>query len=393
MKSPLMPTTLPIPDENAQQHSEKLLSRIKYLIGIAGGKINFADYMNLCLYYPNLGYYSVDSPKINYGGDFTTAPEISSLFSRAFAHHVMDVMKQLFNADILEFGAGSGKMVVDILLELDHLNSLPNNYFIIEVSANLRTRQRRLIEDAIPHLSHLIQWLDYLPTNLTGVILANEVCDAMPFHLLYFSDEHIEELYIKINSAGELQWYKNEILESELLIKAQKVQQIIGHQEYTTEINILSDLWLISIAELLDQGAIFIIDYGYSQNDYYHQERRLGTLMCYFQNRGHDNPLLFPGLQDITAHVNFSSLATVAYNHNLDIAGFQSQANFLISGDILKLETLRSHDPLRSIQQASEIKQLILPSEMGESFKVLTLTNNLKFLLPRIQFNDQSHRL
>ena len=387
-----MPITLPIPDKNAQQRSKKLLSRIKHSSSIAGGKINFADYMNLCLYFPHLGYYSSDSHKINYGGDFTTSPEISPLFSRAFAHHTIDVMKQLFKTDILEFGAGSGKMAVDILLELDYLNSLPKHYFIIEVSPNLRARQQQLIKNYIPHLSYLIQWLDHLPTNFIGVILANEVCDAMPFHRLHFSDKNISELYININSFGELQWCKKKILESELLIKAQEIQRIIGHQKYTTEINLLADAWLVSIAESLYQGAIFIIDYGYSQNDYYHQDRALGTLMCYFQNQGHGNPLLLSGLQDITAHVNFSSLATVAYNYNLDIAGFQSQTNFLISGDISKLATL-SDDPLQLIQQASEIKQLVLPSEMGESFKVLTLTNNFKFSLPRIQFNNQNHLL
>ncbi|PCH65565.1 MAG: hypothetical protein COC04_01665, partial [Gammaproteobacteria bacterium] len=175
-----MATKLPVPDNMAQQHSDQLLTLIKDKIAIAGGKISFAQYMHLCLYTPGLGYYSAGSHKLGTGGDFTTAPEISSLFSRTLAHQINDVFSQLEEPNLIEFGAGSGKMAVDILLELEHLNRLPANYFIIEASADLRGRQQQQIEAKLPHLSHIVQWLDQLPNNFIGVILANEVCDAMP---------------------------------------------------------------------------------------------------------------------------------------------------------------------------------------------------------------------
>ncbi len=380
------------PNSIAERHSEKLLEVIRCQINISEGKISFADYMNLCLYHPGLGYYSAGSNKMNYGGDFTTAPEISPLFSGAFAHHVKDVIRQIPLSDILEFGAGSGTMAVHILLELERLNSLPNYYFIVEVSADLRCKQQTLIEIEIPHLIHLVQWLDYLPNTFTGVVLANEVCDAMPVHRLNFSNGNIRECCIEFNSIGELQWCNYECTKPELLIRAQEIQASIGDQDYTTEVNLLAETWLSSIANLLDKGAIFIVDYGYSKTSYYHRERTSGTLMCYYQHQGNHNPLLLPGLQDITAHINFSGLAETAFSNNLVVASFQSQADFLISGSIMEL-VLADNNVLQPIKEAAELKQLILPSEMGESFKVLTLTYNLDSYLPRIQLRNRRHCL
>lgn len=385
---------LPLPDKIALQHSEQLLTLIKQQIGAAGGRISFADYMNLCLYSPGLGYYSAGSHKIGSGGDFTTAPEISSLFSRTLAHHVKDVLQQVPQADILEFGAGSGKMAVDILLELECIDSLPSHYFIIEASADLRDRQQKQIESSLPHLKNVVQWLDHIPDVFSGVVLANEVCDAMPVHRLHFSNGKIHEQYIELDSIGNLQWCDVELSESELLSRAQTILTTIDDLDYTTEVNLLAEAWLKSIAKSLTQGAVFIIDYGHPKASYYHPDRSNGTLMCYYHHQGHDDPLLFPGLQDITAHVDFTALAETALIHNLDVAGFQSQADFLITGGITELSSSTPDSkPLQLIQQAAEIKQLVLPSEMGESFKVLTLTKNLDFLLPRIQLKDQRHRL
>ena len=388
-----MTTQLPAPDNIAQQHSDQLLTLIKDKIAIAGGKISFAQYMNLCLYTPGLGYYSAGSHKLGTGGDFITAPEISSLFSQTLAHHIRDVFSQLEQPNLIEFGAGSGKMAVDILLELEQLNSLPANYFIIEASADLRHRQQQQIDINIPHLSHLVQWLDQLPNHFIGVVLANEVCDAMPVHRLHFSNNRVQEQYVNINSTGDLQWCDSELLVAELIERAKKIQRHIGQQDYVTEVNLQAEAWLNSVADSLDQGAVFIIDYGYPNTSYYHQERSTGTLMCYYQHQGHDNPFIFPGLQDITAHVDFTALAEAAHNHNLDVAGFQTQADFLISGGITELVSTNAADELKQLQQTTEIKRLTLPSEMGEIFKVLTLTQNLEQLLPRIQLRDQRHRL
>ena len=388
-----MATKLPVPDNMAQQHSDQLLTLIKDKIAIAGGSISFDQYMQLCLYAPGLGYYSAGSHKLGTGGDFTTAPEISSLFSRTLAHQINDVFSQLEEPNLIDFGAGSGKMAVDILLELEHLNRLPANYFIIEASADLRGRQQQQIEAKLPHLSHIVQWLDQLPNNFIGVVLANEVCDAMPVHRLHFSNDDIYEQAITLNSAGDLQWCANELLPAELLVRAKEIQHFIGPQDYVTEVNLQAEAWLSSVADSLEQGAVFIIDYGYPNTSYYHPERTAGTLMCYYQQQGHDNPLILPGLQDITAHIDFTALAETAQINHLDVAGFQTQADFLIAGGITELVSTDTDDELKQLQQATEIKRLTLPSEMGENFKALTLTKNLEQLLPRIQLRDQRHRL
>lgn len=387
-------TKLPVPNDIAQQHSEQLLAVIKQAIVTAGGKISFADYMNLCLYSPGLGYYSAGSQKIGHGGDFTTAPEISPLFSRTLAHHVKDVMQQLDHADILEFGAGSGKMAVDILLELHNINSLPDRYFIIEASADLRLKQQKSIEKHIPELSAKICWLEAMPDNFSGVIVANEVCDAMPVHLLEFTADNIQERYIELDLDGNLQWCDGKLSQKELHAKAKKIHSLIESQAYITEVNLHAEAWINSIADTFKQGAIFIIDYGYPETSYYHPERSNGTLMCYYQHHGHDDPFVFPGLQDITAHVDFTSLAQTAHDKGLEVSGFQNQADFLIAGGITELASLNeTENELALMQQTAEIKRLTLPSEMGENFKVLTLTYKLDNLLPRIQLRDQRYRL
>ncbi len=387
-------TSLPVSDSIAQQHSEELLTLIKLKITEAGGKITFADYMQLCLYAPSLGYYSAGSHKIGFGGDFTTAPEISSLFSRSLANQIIDVLNQLDQGNILEFGAGTGKMAVDILLELKIKRSLPKHYYIIEASADLRQRQSKVIHNVIPELESLVIWLESIPENFIGVILANEVCDAMPVHRLHFNNGTYYEQYI-VNIEDQLQWLDDALSETDLVEKVIEIDAFIGDLDYFTEVNLAAQAWLATLADSLKRGSVFIIDYGYPQAVYYHPQRNQGTLMCYYQQQGHDNPLVLVGLQDITAHVEFTSLAQVALDNGLEVAGFQSQADFLLAGGITEL-ALSDHyknDAFFLLQQATEIKRLTLPTEMGETFKVLTLTKNLDQLLPRIVLGDRRYNL
>jgi len=380
------------PDQLAQQYSDELLILIKQRIAEAGGKISFADYMQLCLYEPGLGYYSAGSHKIGEGGDFTTAPEISSLFSRSLAQHIHDVLQQLDNADLLEFGAGTGKMAVDILQELEALNCLPQHYFICEASADLQQRQQQTIQQVIPHLVDRVIWLDQIPEQFSGVIVANEVCDAMPVHRLSFSENSVTEQYIELSDDDDLQWCEGDLSQGDLIERARQIQQQIGQQSYQTEVNLHAEAWIKSLADSLQQGAIFIIDYGYDFNSYYHPERSQGSLMCYFQQQGHDNPLIHQGIQDITSHVDFSALAHRAFDNDLDVAAYQTQADFLIAGGITELMSQQTNE-LIMMQQAAEVKRLTLPTEMGESFKVLTLTRQLDQLLIRAQLRDQRHKL
>lgn len=380
------------PDDIAQQHSKQLLSLIYDEIELAGGQINFADYMQLCLYAPGLGYYSADSQKLGQYGDFTTAPEISPLFSRSFAHHIKDVLQQLAKPSILEFGAGSGKMAIDILIELAALNCLPEQYYIIEVSANLRDRQRKNICSLIPEFLGRVVWLDQLPANFVGVVLANEVCDAMPVHLLRFKQGEVYERYICRDNNG-LKWCENELSHPDLVSHVAAIKNLIDAEYCDTEINLAAKAWLTTIATKLQQGAVFICDYGYPKADYYHSQRNKGTLMCYYQHQGHDDPLVFQGLQDITAHIDFTLLAQSAVDNGLDVAGFQSQADFLLAGGITELSQTEDAGEFLMLQRAAEIKQLTLPSAMGENFKVLTLSKNLDQIMSRCQLADRRYSL
>ena len=385
--------TLTVDDPLARDHSQQLLNLIHQQIAKSNGKITFADYMELCLYSAGLGYYSAGSYKLGSGGDFTTAPEISALFSRTLAQHIKDALQQLDQGSLLEFGAGSGKMAIDILLELEQLNSLPQHYFIIEASADLRQRQEIAIDHAIPHLKYKFIWLESLPENFIGIILANEVCDAMPVHCLHFNYGDIKERYIA-RKTESLVWQEGELSNPQLAQRGAEIQTLIGDQHYLTEVNLAAPAWLASIAANLQQGAVFIIDYGYSEAEYYHPQRSQGTLMCYYQQQGHDDPLILQGLQDITAHVDFTTLAQTAMDNQLDVAGFQTQTDFLLAGGITELALANTAlDEMALFQQATEIKQLTLPSEMGESFKVLTLSKNLDQLLMQSQLGDQRYHL
>jgi SAM-dependent MidA family methyltransferase len=388
-----MTNKLPAPDPIAQQYSDQLLSHIKQKIAEQGGKISFADYMQHCLYYPGLGYYSAGSYKLGEQGDFTTAPEISSLFSQTLAQHISDVFSQTAQSNILEFGAGSGKMAVDILSELETNACHIDYYYIIEASADLRQRQEELINRELPHLKGKVVWLTALPENFVGVIIANEVCDAMPFHRLHFHNDNVTECYIEFKEE-HLQWCEGELSQAELVNHANEILELLDGNDVITEVNLASLAWLTSLANSLKQGAIFIIDYGYPKASFYHPQRTDGTLMCYYQHQGHSNPLVLQGLQDITAHVDFTALAQVAIDNGLDIEGFQTQADFLLAGGITALASNKQHlDDMAIFKQATEIKRLTLPSEMGETFKVLSLSRSLEQPLSRCQQSDHRYTL
>jgi|SouAtlMetagenome_1021521.scaffolds.fasta_scaffold16684_2 SAM-dependent MidA family methyltransferase len=382
------------PSVVAQQHSDRLLSVIQQQIKESHGKISFAKFMQLCLYYPGLGYYSAGSQKLGPLGDFTTSPEISSLFSQTLARQLQDASKQLDSFDLLEFGAGSGKMAIDILLQLEEDNALPSHYYIIEASANLQARQLERISHAIPRLKNKISWLTSFPLHFTGIILANEVCDAMPFHRLHFENGKPSECYVEEGREG-IQWTQHQLLNKELSNRSDTIHQINGGNDYYAEVNLTAEAWLTSLASCMKQGALFIIDYGHCRNTYYHPQRQQGTMMCYYQHQGHENPLILPGLQDITSHIDFTALAETALAAGLNVEGFQTQADFLLAGGITELlqTNEKSENTFNDFQQKTALKRLILPSEMGENFKVLTLTKRLPELLPRLQLADRRYSL
>ena len=379
-------------DPEAQQHSDRLSSVIQQRITESDNKISFADYMNLCLYHPELGYYSSSSEKIGPKGDFTTAPEISSLFSKSLAHHLIDVLTQIEHPSVLEFGAGTGKMAADILLELEQNESLPEHYYILEASAYLQKKQKETLHKLVPHFLSKVIWLTSLPQSFDGVIIANEVCDAMPTHRVELENDTVTEICVEHD--GDHFRLCRSPLDPRLQKRCKEINQLIDSQQnYKTEINLAAEVWLATLAQLLKQGAIYIIDYGHPRESFYHPQRSDGTLMCYYQHRGHNDPLILQGLQDITSHVDFTALAETAVDNGLNVAGYQSQADFLLAGGILDQLQAKDTAIFDEMQQKTQLKRLTLPSEMGEDFKALSLTKNLDQLLPRLQLADRRYSL
>lgn len=381
---------LPAPDPIAQQHSDKLLQLIFQTIEDHHGWLSFAEFMQMALYQPGLGYYSNGLSKIGEAGDFITAPEISPLFSKALGNHIADVLKQIPEADCLEFGAGSGQMAVDILLYLAEIDCLPKHYYIIEASAHLREVQHKKIDKELGYLKKIVIWLDQLPTEFNGVILANEVCDAMPVHRVQIEKNQLLEIGVGL-SHGNLEWQTQAITNPQLKARCEKIQPQLERFPYQTEIALQAPAWVSTIANLLNQGAIYLIDYGYEAKDYFHPVRNQGMLRSHYRHQAHNNPLILVGLQDITAHVDFTALAEAAYTEGLQVDGYQKQSDFLLAGDILTLSQLLSTNSFEQMQQAAALKRLLLPEQMGELFKVLSLSKGVT--LPRSKTGDLRHRL
>jgi SAM-dependent MidA family methyltransferase len=368
-----MPATLPAPGAEAAQHSASLTESIQRDIAEQGGWISFARFMELALYSPGLGYYAAGAHKFGEAGDFITAPELSPLFGRTVARQVAEIMAQSA-ANILELGAGSGKLAVDMLAELEQLGSLPESYAILEVSADLRARQQTLMREHLPHLLGRVHWLDELPDRFIGAIVANEVLDALPVHLVHWRDSSITERGVAWGENGFI-WQVRAINDVDLFHAA---QQIRVPDDYVSEICLAARGLINSLAQRLEQGAMLFIDYGFGAREFYHPQRSSGTMMCHYRHHAHDDPFFLPGLQDITAHVNFTDIAECGIDAGLELAGYTSQAFFLINCGITELikdtspENLRDYLPL-----SAQLQKLTSPAEMGELFKVIALGKKL----------------
>jgi len=386
--------SLPEPDTAAREHSATLLKKIHAAIADSGGKLSFAEFMQYALYAPAYGYYSGGLQKFGETGDFTTAPEISTLFSQCIASQCAQVIAELVHADILEAGAGSGIMAATILAELEQLGSLPDRYYILELSAELRQRQTQTIKSHCPQLFDRVQWLDALPlSGFRGVVLGNELIDAMPVQRFVIENSEIREQVV-ISKNSELHLTSHPADKS-LIMAVQKIETEMGSpfsEGYESEINIAGDAWLKSIANLLDAGVVLLIDYGYPRREFYHTQRNTGTLMCHYQHRAHPDAMILVGLQDITAHVDFTALAEVGVDNNLQVAGFTTQAHFLLSLGI-EQRVAKIQDPGAQMKAVQQIKQLVLPSEMGELFKVIALSRGIEQPLQGFTFQDQRARL
>jgi SAM-dependent MidA family methyltransferase len=379
MRPESRPAPLPTPEPQALAASRALLERIGAELAGARNWISFARYMELALHEPGLGYYAGGARKLGAGGDFVTAPELSPLFGRALARQVRELLQP--GEAVLEFGAGSGALAEVLVSELQDFE-----YQILETSAELKQRQQQ-------KLGNRAQWLEQLPRNFRGVMIANEVVDAMPVHAVAWTREGILERGVCANE-GQLAW-SDRVAHGRVFDAAKEIPvDLPPAGRYEGEINLFGRLWIRSLARVLERGALLAIDYGFPAREYYHPQRSMGTLACHYRHHVHGDPFYLPGLQDITAHVDFSALARAAREGGLEVLGYASQAQFLVNcgiTDLLAAE--RPEDAKRYLPAAAAAQKLLSPAEMGELFKVLAVGKGVQAPLAGFARGDRSGAL
>jgi len=377
---------LPQPTIEATAHSAIVTDMVRQYIKKAGGMLPFDVYMNLVLYEPGLGYYVTGTQKFNELGDFTTAPELGSLFGRCLARQVAEVLRRLGRGSILEVGPGTGALASVLLEELEVLDVMPEEYVLLELSPELKDRQQRYLSNHSRNYFDKCKWIETLPSDWTGIVLANEVIDAFPVSLFRSKSERamVGHVYER-EDALALCWDDKE--HSELGDSIAKAHNL--PEGYISEYSARARAWAMTISSILSSGLILIIDYGYPAREYYHPDRTNGTLMCHYKHRFHTDPFWYPGIQDITTHVDFSAISAVCLESGCELAGFSTQEAFLLSLGITDfVENLR--DPYQLAVASHEIQQLTLPAAMGHTFKVLGLTKQLEGPLSGFSLRDRS---
>lgn len=386
-----MQLQLPEPGADALAASHSLQQLIAGEIAAAGGWISFARYMELALYAPRFGYYSGGAAKLGKDGDFTTAPEISPLFGATLAQLATELITQspaVANV-FLEFGAGTGKLAFDVLSELRARDQLPEQYFIVEISAQLRERQRQALAEFAPR----VQWLDALPASFSGVVLGNEVLDAMPIRLAVKTDAGWLERGVSVSAEGAFVYAQRAVDDLPL---AQVPDADDLPQGYVAELAPVALGFMRTLARMLTAGtgAVAILpDYGFPASEYYLPQRAAGTLMCHYRHHAHDDPFYLPGLQDITAHVDFTAMAIAAVEEGAEVLAYTSQGAFLLNAGIGELLLRTSPEAaVQYLPQANAMQKLISPAEMGELFKVLAIGKDVEWP-QRMLRHDRTHRL
>ena len=379
--------SLPEPDSDALAASHALQQLIAAEIAQHSGAISFARFMELALYAPRLGYYSGGAAKLGKDGDFTTAPEITALFGATLAQAAASIIAQSA-PNILEFGAGTGKLARDVLTALAAAGVHVDSYAIVELSGELRVRQQEALKD-FPQ----VRWLDGFPDSFSGVVLGNEVLDAMPVELVTKTPAGWQQVMVTIDD-GRFAYVERA---PDAALAAHIARQIPDAADlpdgYLTEVHPVASGFVSTLATVLDAGAAILFDYGFPAHEFYVDDRTGGTLMCHYRHHAHPDPFYLPGLQDITAHVDFTAMALAAQDAGLDVLAYMSQAAFLLGagiGDLL----LRTdpQDALRYLPQANAVQKLVSPAEMGELFKVLVVGKGIALPAP-IAAADRSHRL
>lgn len=388
---------LPEPGADELAHSAALAALIRNEIA-ARGPIPFSRYMELCLYAPGLGYYSAGKTKFGAAGDFVTAPEIGDLFARCIAIALAPTLRELgADADFVEIGGGSGRFAVAALRELAALGALPRRYRILEPGADLRERQRRRVAETLPaELAARVEWIERPPEHgWRGVVFANEVIDALPTTRFSIHQGSVNEEFVAVADGG----FTVEDRPADMLVEAavRHVEQYLETRfpdRYRSEILPQLPYWIAAVIGTLERGVAVFVDYGYPRAEYYLPERSDGTLVCHYRHRAHADPLFQPGLQDITAFVDFTAVAEAGTGAGFDLVGYAAQGQFLLAsglpGLIESTETAAEIDRLRLLGEA---KQLTLPGGMGERFQAIAFARGVAEVPVGLREFDRSHRL
>ena len=393
-------TDLPEPDAAARAHSDRLSAHLRGVIASAGGRIAFSRYMDLALYAPGLGYYAGGATKLGAAGDFVTAPEMTPLFAKALATQVAAILGATRGREIVELGGGSGKLAADLLRALGERDAIPSRYAILEVSPDLIARQRETVARRAPEHKDRVHWIPSLPETIDGALVANEVLDAVPCTVIARKGGEWHERCVGWEAAretarngatGRFAWTDGPAAARDVALAASRFP---ADGDYTSEINPAAEALVEDIGRRMAGGAALFIDYGFPSAEYYHLQRSQGTLMCHYRHRAHHDPFAWPGLNDITAHVDFTAMAEAGERAGLEVAGFTALAPFLIGCGVLDaLASTGMPESVPYIRAAADVQKLLAPSEMGELFKVLALAKSDGIEWPAFDVVDRRHRL
>ncbi|MDU0810339.1 MAG: SAM-dependent methyltransferase [Burkholderia sp.] len=371
-------SSLPALDQEMLVQSNMLAIQLRKYIVEAGGWLSFSRFMEVVLYTPNLGYYSSGTRKFsehtNDGGDFVTAPELSPLFAQTLARPIAKSLTISNTRSIIEFGAGTGKLALGLLLELSKLHIELDEYIIVDLSGELRERQHDTINTSLYNITTHIRWIDELPQSFEGVILCNEVLDSMPVRLFSKAVGGWQERGVVIHN-GEFAFYDLPVTFNDLPVILNSLDVADG---YVTETHQAALAFTKTVCTMLTRGVIFLIDYGFPAYEYYHPQRNMGTLMCHYRHHVHDDPFSYLGLQDITSHVEFTGIYKAGTSVGANLLGYTSQARFLLNAGIIDaLTNIYSLNYQYFLQAANAVHKLISESEMGELIKVISFTRGI----------------
>jgi SAM-dependent MidA family methyltransferase len=391
------PDSLPAPGPSALAQSEALVAQLRVELDSAGGWLPFDRYMERALYAPGLGYYSGGARKFGLrgddGSDFVTASELSPLFATTLARPLAEALRASGTREVMEFGAGTGKLAAGLLNAFEALGAEFDSYAIVDLSGELRERQRETIEAAAPSLAARVRWLDALPERFEGVMIGNEVLDAMPVRLFSFNTGVWHERGV-VSHNGVFAFDDRVVSAADDLALLSEIDTETANDAYVTETHEAARAFTRTICTMLARGAAFFIDYGFPRHEYYHAQRAQGTLMCHYRHRAHGDPFLYPGLQDITAHVEFTGIAEAGCETGADLLGFTSQARFLLNAGITEaLSEIDPSDTKRFLPAANAVQKLLSEAEMGELFKVIAFSRGLDDTLQAFSSGDRSHTL